>query len=78
VSLPLGAGPIGPVTVTGWAGKRCLGAWNVTSGSPGVLIARGGAGNIVLKWQTPAGKPVEKKITLIDKQVRFVLEHTAE
>jgi hypothetical protein len=74
VTLPLDKGPIGPVLVTGWAGKRCLGAWNVIAGSPGPIFACGEAGRIVLKWQSAAGKPLERRITLVDKCVSVTLD----
>ena len=32
VVLPVSGACKGPVTVTGWIGKRCLGAWNVLPG----------------------------------------------
>ncbi len=74
VSLPVGRGPIGPVPVTAWADKRCLGVWNVTAGTPGPIVACGEPGEIVLKWhQWPGGKLEEKTVTLIDKPVALIL-----
>ncbi|MCG3179109.1 MAG: hypothetical protein BIFFINMI_01440 [Phycisphaerae bacterium] len=74
-ALPMGKGPVGPATVTGWAGTRCLGAWSVTAGSPGALIARGRAGKITVKWSMPGGnsKPQQQEVTAADKPVRLEL-----
>jgi len=72
-ALP-GAGPAGPVTVTGWEGKRCLGAWNVAAGSPGAVLARPGAGEIRVRWQFPGGKPQEKVLEVEGKPARLVLK----
>ena len=33
-ALPIGGPYKGPLAVTGWIGKRCLGAWNVVPGAP--------------------------------------------
>jgi len=73
VALPMGRGLPGPVAVTGWAGQRCLGAWNVTAGSPGPLIACGEPGKIVLKWHSSNGKEQSRDVTVTDEPVRLVL-----
>lgn len=69
--LAMGKGSAGPVTVTGWAEERCLGAWSVAAGSPGALLARGEPGYIVLKWQSPDGKAREQKFVVENRPVRF-------
>jgi hypothetical protein len=66
-------GPSGPVTVTGWDGNRCLGAWSVSAGSPGAVLARADAGPIKLTWQFPGGKRQEKSVTVVDGPVKFQL-----
>ena len=73
VSLPMGKGFAGPLAVTGWADKRCLGAWNVTAGAPGPLIGSGEAGSIEVRWQYPAGKARQTKLVVEDRPIRFVV-----
>jgi len=73
VTLPLGKGFVGPLTVTGWADKRCLGAWSVTAGSAAALFACHEVGQILLKWQMPGGQPEEKKVILENKSIRLEL-----
>ena len=62
-----------PVLVTGWSGKRCLGAWNVTANGAPAFFGLEEAGRITLKWRFPGGKEQTKEIVVIDKPVRFVL-----
>ena len=73
-ALPLGGAFAGPLTVTGWKGKRCLGAWNVVAGSADAFFGQPGAGEVVLKWQFPGGKPQQKAVELDNKAVRISLE----
>ncbi len=72
-SLPPGGAFAGPLRVTGWAGTRCLGAWNVVAGSTEAFFGRTSAGELVVKWQLPGGKPQEKKVVLEGKCVRIGL-----
>ena len=74
VVLALGKSHTGPLTVTGWAGKRCLGAWNVVAGSTEAWFARGGPGPIELRWQFPGGKPQKKEVILESRPVRLILK----
>lgn len=62
-----------PVLVTGWSGKRCLGAWNVTANGAPAFFGLEEAGRITLKWRFPGGKEQTKEIVVIDGPVRFVL-----
>lgn len=64
---------IGPLTVTGWRQKRCLGAWNVLAGTSEAFLGREEAGPVILKWQLPGGKPQQKEVLVENGQVRFVL-----
>jgi hypothetical protein len=62
--LPTGASHKGPITVTGWIGKRCLGAWNVLPGVSQGYFGRLDAGPVTLKWRLPGGKEQEKEVIL--------------
>jgi hypothetical protein len=64
----------GPATVTAYRGGRCLGAWNVSAGVSEALVGLTEAGPVVLKWQPPGGKPREKKLTVMNKPLRVVLD----
>jgi len=66
-------GPAGPVRVTAWNQKRCLGAWNVSPGMPGAFFGRREAGPCKLRWQFPGKKPVETEIIVEDVPVRVLL-----
>ena len=63
----------GPVLVTGYRGKRCLGAWNVTAGMGGAFIAQAEAGPVTITWKTPDGKEHSKEIVVENAPVSFVL-----
>ncbi|MHC4562894.1 MAG: FG-GAP repeat domain-containing protein [Planctomycetota bacterium] len=63
--LPVGSGRAGPVTVTGWSGRRCLGAWNITAGGRGGLFSRNIPGPVTLRWRAPDGS---------DRQLQGVTE----
>ena len=73
VVLPAGTGPAGPLTLTGVAGARMLGAWNVRTGLCGGFIARPDPGPITLRWQFPGARPQAREITLEDKPVEVIL-----
>jgi len=63
-ALPV-AGPCkGPVTVTGWIGKRGLGAWNVSPGVSQACFGRRDAGPVTLQWRLPGGDRQQKEIVL--------------
>lgn len=64
VTLPVGGRYKGPVAVTGWIGKRCLGAWNVLPGVSQAHFGRTDAGTLTLKWRLPGGKEQSKKVVL--------------
>jgi len=64
---------IGPLTVTGWRGKRCLGAWNVLAGTSDAFLGQEKAGPMILKWQMPGGKPQQRKVVVKNSPVRVVL-----
>ena len=52
----------GPVTVTGWDGERCLGAWVVRPGGTGAFFARQVPGPITLRWRFPGGAAREERV----------------
>lgn len=62
----------GPVLVTGYRGKRCLGAWNVTTGME-AFIAQIEAGPVTITWKTPDGKEHRKEVVVENAPVTFVL-----
>jgi len=64
VLLRAASGTAGPVTVTGWSNRRCLGAWNVTAGSTGAFFGLSAPGEMKLKWKLPGGKVQEKTVEL--------------
>jgi len=63
----------GPLTVTGWRDKRCLGAWNVIPGCAEAFIGIKDAGTITITWQPPGTKPQIRTFSLTDKVRRYVL-----
>jgi len=63
-ALPVGGQYKGPVAVTGWIGKRCLGAWNVLPGANQACFGRRDAGPVTLKWRLPDGKEQQKEVVL--------------
>jgi hypothetical protein len=62
--LPVSGACKGPVTVTGWIDKRCLGAWNVLPGVSQACFGRTDAGPVTLKWRLPGGKEQTKEVVL--------------
>jgi hypothetical protein len=60
--LPLGGPCVGPVTVTGWQDKRCLGAWNVAAGSSKAFFGLTAAGPCLMRWSLPGGEPQRKEV----------------
>lgn len=62
--LPVGGAFKGPVTVTGWIGKRGLGAWNVLPGVSEAIFGRSDAGTVTLKWCLPGGKEQTKEVVI--------------
>jgi hypothetical protein len=63
-SLPVAGEHKGPVAVTGWIGKRCLGAWNVLPGIGHACFGRTDAGPVTLKWRQPGGREQQKEVVL--------------
>ncbi|MGB2819463.1 MAG: VCBS repeat-containing protein, partial [Phycisphaerae bacterium] len=72
VALPADGAVTGPVTVTGWQGKRCLGAWNVVRGTSEAFLARDVKGPITVRWTLPGGEAQEKNVIVL-RPTRFVL-----
>ena len=73
VAITPGKGTPEPLLVTGWSGKRCLGAWNVTSGGAPAFFGLTDAGTVSLKWKLPDGSEKSAKVNVIDRPVRFVI-----
>ena len=72
--LPVKLGQPGPVRLCATAGKRILGAWNLTAGGAPAFLARGDAGPVTIAWQLP-GKPNESKEVVIENKPRtFVIQ----
>ena len=67
------AGYRGPLTVTGWDGARCLGAWNVQRGGSEAFFARATPGPLTLKWQFPGAAPQEARAIVESGPVRVEL-----
>jgi len=72
-ALPLKTGYAGPVAVTGWHDKFCLGAWNITAGASEAFVAWKESGPVTLKWQYPDAGAQKKEVILEDKPVRVLL-----
>ena len=71
--LPVKSAFAGPVTVTGWHDKMCLGAWNVTAGAGEAFVAWRESGPLSVQWQVPGASAQRKTIVLENKPVRVVL-----
>ena len=52
------------MAVTGWIGKRCLGAWNVLPGVSQACFGRTEAGPVTLKWRLPGGQEQTREVVL--------------
>jgi len=63
----------GPVRVTGWHGKRCLGAWTLWAGHPGRLIAAPEPTRLTLEWRFPGGRERRRTIDVEGTVVEFAL-----
>jgi hypothetical protein len=72
--LPLKGAFAGPLTVVGWAEKRCLGAQNVVAGSQEAFFGRAEPGALEIRWQFPGAQPQKKQAVLEFQPVRVVLE----
>jgi len=66
------AGKAGPVRLCATAGKRVLGAWNLTAGATPAFVTRTEAGSIRLTWQFP-GKSEEAKEIILENKPRTVV-----
>jgi hypothetical protein len=65
---------IGPLTVTGWREKRCLGAWNIVAGTREGFFGQTEAGPIALRWTPPGGEHKKTTVIVEDQPVRVVLD----
>jgi len=74
VGLSPKCGFAGPLTVTGWAEERRLGAWNVVPGTSNALVGILEAGPCTVKWRLPGGKAKEKEFILEDRPRRFTIK----
>jgi hypothetical protein len=73
-TLPLGGSCKGPVAVTGWIGKRCLGAWNVWPNTSPASFGRKEPGPMTLKWRLPGGPEQQKEIVVENQTVRVEIK----
>jgi hypothetical protein len=73
-ALPVDSPCKGPVTVTGWNGKRCLGAWNVLPGASQAFFGRRDAGPVTLKWRLPGGTEQQKDVVVEKETVRVEIK----
>jgi len=73
--LATGGARVGPLTVTGYRGGRCLGAWNVVAGTTEAFVGIDFPGPMTLKWEPPAGKPGQKDVNVENRPVRFVISY---
>jgi len=62
--LPVSGPSKGPVAVTGWIDKRCLGAWNVLPGVSQACFGRTEAGPLTLTWRLPGGQEQTQEVVL--------------
>ena len=62
--LPVSGAFKGPVAVTGWIEKRCLGAWNLRPGVSQGHFGRTDAGPVTLKWRMPGGEEQSREVIL--------------
>lgn len=64
----------GPVTVTAWQNKRCLGALPVRPGLAAAFFGVREAGSYTLKWRLPGGGWNQRRIVVEDRPVEVVLD----
>ena len=70
-----GDSPAGPVTVTAWSEKRCLGGWSITPGTPGAFFGCYEPGEIEVRWRLPGAKEMQKKKFVVEENlVRFPIK----
>ncbi len=72
--LPAASAHPGPVSVTVWAKKRCLGAAQARVGSPPAFFGVREAGAYTVKWRFPGGPWRERTVTVEDGPVRVLLD----
>lgn len=73
VALSPSGSYVGPLTVTGYTGKRCMGAWNVVAGTSEAFFGVTEAGPVRIVWQFPGGKTQEMVVVVEDGPVRVVI-----
>ncbi len=73
-ALPVAGQFKGPVTVRGWMGKRCLGAWNVLPGVSQAFFGRMDAGPVTLKWRLPGGKEQQREVVVEKETARVEIK----
>lgn len=64
----------GPITVTAWQKKRCLGALPVRPGSAPAFFGVQEAGPYMLKWRFPRGQWRKRDVIVEDKPVEVLLD----
>jgi len=63
----------GPLKVTGYSDERCIGSWNIYTGSPPAFFARRDGGTCKVTWTFPDGTRKEKEVILETKPVDVVI-----
>jgi len=64
----------GPLTVVGYRGTRCLGAWNVSADGGEAFFGHFEAGPCTVTWKFPGAKQEKKEVILEDKPVVLTLK----
>ena len=74
VRLPARPATPGPLTVSLWRLRRCLGADVLRAGGPAAFFGVEEAGPYTLKWRLPGGKEASRRIVVQGKPTTVVLE----
>ncbi|MFW6107724.1 MAG: FG-GAP repeat domain-containing protein [bacterium] len=72
VALPPGTPHTGPISVTGRAEERSLGAWSVRPGVSDAFFGRFEAGPIRIRWQMPGREPQRRTIVVEEPARVFI------
>ena len=72
--LPAGSPTAGPVNVSLWKQKRCLGAAVVQAGLAPAFFGIDNPGKYTLKWRFPGGREMSKEVSVTDKPATVMLE----
>ncbi|HOX08818.1 MAG TPA: VCBS repeat-containing protein [Planctomycetota bacterium] len=76
VSLASGGEHAGPLTIGARTDRRELGAWVVSPGIAGPVLARQEPGEVIVTWRLPGGKPQSRTLSLEGRPVRLEIPAT--